>query len=60
MKRVQPADKWQRAMTARSKKRKANPSWISYGQLYREISAGYERFLAARIRTGTLKDEARV
>lgn len=59
MKQLNPTDKWQRATTVRGKKRKANPSWISYGQLYREISAGYDRFLASRTRAGALKQEAR-
>lgn len=54
MKRESVTHKWQRATSTRTK-RKRSTSWVPYGQLYREISAGYEHYLAARIRTGTLK-----
>ena len=53
MKTLNPTDKWQRATSTRTK-RKRSTSWVPYGQLYREISAGYDHYLAARIRTGTL------
>lgn len=46
--------KWQRATTLQVK-RKKSPSWVSMGQLYRELSEGYEYFLAARTRSGALK-----
>ena len=46
--------KWQQATTTRRRKR--DGEWVSNGELYRAISAGYNHFLAERTRTGTLKE----
>ena len=48
--------KWQNATTTR---RKRNSEWVSNGDLYRAISAGYAYFLAQRTRSGALGQEAR-
>lgn len=53
-----PSEKWHRATMTKTKRKKSS-SWVSHGQLYREISAGYEYYLAARIRTATLQHESR-
>ena len=45
--------KWQQATTVR---RKRSGAWVSNGDLYRAIAAGYNHFLAERTRTGALKD----
>lgn len=47
-------DKWQRVTTTKAKRKKSR-TWIPYGQLYREIAAGYDHYLAARIRTEALQ-----
>ena len=47
--------KWQNATTTR---RKRNSAWVSNGDLYRAISAGYNYFLAQRTRAGALSQEA--
>ena len=44
--------KWQQATTTRRRKRAGE--WVSNGDLYRAIAAGYNYFLAQRTRTGTL------
>lgn len=49
--------KWQRATSTR-RTRKRSTSWVSHGQLYREIAAGYQHFLAARIRAGAMQEGA--
>lgn len=49
--------KWQQATTARRRKRSGE--WVSNGDLYRAISAGYNYFLAQRTRTGALAEEAK-
>lgn len=49
--------KWQQATTARRRKRSGE--WVSNGDLYRAISAGYNYFLAQRTRTGALAEEER-
>lgn len=46
--------KWQQATTVRRRKRSGE--WVSNGDLYRAIAAGYNYFLAERTRTGTLKE----
>lgn len=53
-------NKWDRATRADTRRRaKRSSAWVSYGQLYREISGGYLHFLATRTRNGALKKEAR-
>lgn len=49
--------KWQQATTARRRKRSGE--WVSNGDLYRAIAAGYNYFLAQRTRSGALAQEAR-
>ena len=49
-----PTYKWQRTTTVRTK-RKPSGSWVSCGQLYREIAAGYEHFMALRTSPETFK-----
>jgi hypothetical protein len=49
--------KWQTATTTRRKKRQGE--WVSNGDLYRAISAGYNYFLAQRTRSGALQKESR-
>lgn len=49
--------KWQQATTARRRKRAGE--WVSNGDLYRAIAAGYDYFLAQRTRTGALAQEAK-
>lgn len=44
--------KWQKATTTRRRKRSGE--WVSNGDLYRAIAAGYNYFLAQRTRSGTL------
>jgi hypothetical protein len=51
------SQKWQQATTARRRKRSGE--WVSNGDLYRAISAGYNYFLAQRTRTGALAEEAK-
>lgn len=51
------SQKWQQATTARRGKRSGE--WVSNGDLYRAISAGYNYFLAQRTRTGALAEEAK-
>jgi hypothetical protein len=51
------SQKWQQATTARRRKRSGE--WVSNGDLYRAISAGYSYFLAQRTRTGALAEEAK-
>ena len=51
------SQKWQQATTARRRKRSGE--WVSNGDLYRAIAAGYNYFLAQRTRTGALAEEAR-
>ena len=48
--------KWQTATTTR---RKRSGAWVSNGDLYRAISAGYNYFLAQRTRAGALAEEAK-
>ena len=48
--------KWQTATTTR---RKRSGAWVSNGDLYRAISAGYAYFLAQRTRAGALAAEAK-
>jgi len=48
--------KWQNATTTR---RKRDGAWVSNGDLYRAISAGYASFLAQRTRAGALAEEAK-
>jgi hypothetical protein len=48
--------KWQQATTVRRRKREGE--WVSNGDLYRAISAGYNHFLAQRTRSGALSQEA--
>lgn len=55
MKREPVTYKWQRATSTR-KPRKRSTSWVSHGQLYREIAAGYQHFLAARMRAGAMQE----
>lgn len=50
------SQKWQQATTARRRKREGE--WVSNGDLYRAISAGYNYFLAQRTRSGALSQEA--
>lgn len=57
MKREPVTHKWQRATSTR-KPRKRSTSWVSHGQLYHEIAAGYQYFLAARIRAGAMREGA--
>lgn len=57
MKREPVTYKWQRATSTR-KPRKRSTSWVSHGQLYREIAAGYQHFLAARMRAGAMREGA--
>lgn len=57
MKREPVTYKWQRATSTR-RARKPSTSWVSHGQLYREIAAGYQHFLAARIRAGAMREGA--
>lgn len=47
--------KWQQATTTRRRKR--DGEWVSTGDLYRAIDAGYNHFLSERTRTETLKKE---
>lgn len=49
--------KWQQATTTRRKKRAGE--WVSNGDLYRAIDAGYNHFLASRIRAGALQKDER-
>ena len=49
--------KWQQATTSRRRKRSGE--WVSNGDLYRAIAAGYNYFLAQRTRTGALAEEAK-
>lgn len=49
--------KWQQATTSRRRKRAGE--WVSNGDLYRAIAAGYAYFLAQRTRTGALAEEAK-
>jgi hypothetical protein len=51
-----PTYKWQRTTTVRTK-RKPRESWVSCGQLYREIAAGYEYFMALRTTDETFKKD---
>lgn len=46
------SQKWQQATTTRRRKRASE--WVSNGDLYRAIAAGYNYFLAQRTRSGTL------
>ena len=55
--RKRGSQKWQQATTTRRRKRSGE--WVSNGELYRAISAGYAYFLAQRTRTGALAEEAR-
>lgn len=50
--------KWQQATTSR-RRRKRSGEWVSNGDLYRAISAGYNYFLAQRTRTAALAEEAK-
>lgn len=45
--------KWQKATTVR--RRKIHGEWVSNGELYRSIDAGYAYFLAERTRTAALR-----
>ena len=51
------SQKWQQATTSRRRKRSSE--WVSNGDLYRAIAAGYNYFFAQRARTGTLAQEAK-
>lgn len=48
--------KWQKATTTRRRKRAGE--WVSNGELFRAIDAGYNHFLAERVRSGVLRKEA--
>ena len=50
--------KWQQATTSRRRRKRAG-EWVSNGDLYRAIAAGYDHFLAQRTRTGALAEEAK-
>lgn len=54
--RKRGTQKWQQATTARRRKRSGE--WVSNGELYRAIAAGYNYFLAERTRVGALTREA--
>ena len=47
--------KWERATTQKRERRPA--AAVSTMQLYREISEGYDRFMARRVRTATLRQQ---
>ena len=49
--------KWQQATTCRRRRKRAG-EWVSNGDLYRAIAAGYDYFLAQRTRSGALNQEA--
>lgn len=55
--RKRGTQKWQQATTTRRRKRSGG--WVSNGDLYRAISAGYNYFLAQRTRIGALAEEAK-
>jgi hypothetical protein len=56
MKRQSNTYKWERATLAKRERRPVAKN-VSTMQLYREISDGYDQFMAKRIRSATLRRE---